>query len=490
MPAFNSIPNNIRIPFMAVEFDSSRAQQGPSLLSYKALIIGQKSASGTWTANQFYRVTNVNQVIAGAGRGSMLHRQYLAWSAVNNSTECWIGVLADDGAGVAASGTILVTGTATAAGTIPLYMGGEPVPVSVALGDTAAGIATKIAAAINANLDLPLGTATVSTATVTVPFKHKGVVGNAYDMSAVYADGEAMPPGVSLTFTAMASGTTNPVLTTLIANMANLWFHIWTHPYTDATSLTAIETELARRNGPMVQYQGFAITSMTGNFAAHTSLGGGRNSQHSSIVAQPGPNPLTPPMEFAAEAAGLIAYYAAIDPAAPLQSLAFVRAKAPRETDQWSPDERNLFLFDGISTTIRVAGGGVQFNRAISTYQVSASGADDTAYLDATTVLTLLYLRYSFRNHIQLRHPRSKLANDDVKIAAGQKVITPKIGKAEAVAWFEDMAELLLVEGIDQFKRDLTCTRSLTDPNRLEWYLPPDLVNQFVVGAAQIGFRL
>ena len=492
MVAFSQVPSNLRIPFWAVEFDSSKAQQGPALLLYKCILIGQKLAAGTAVADTLYKVSSVEQVIILAGRGSMLHRQALAWFAVNKSTELWIGVLADNGAGVAATGTTVVTGPATADGTIPLYLGGERITVGVSSGQASTAIATAIGAAVNANLDLPV-TATVVGSTVTYLFRHKGLVGNTYDIRDCFRDGEARPAGVGLTHTTLGgviAGTSNPVLTTLIANMADMWFHVWTHPYTDATSLTAIENELATRNGPMRQQQGFAITSMSGSFSAHTTLGAGRNSPHSEIVSQPGPNPLTPPMEYAAETAGLMASAAAADPARPFQTLAYKRAVAVAENDTFSPDERNLMLFDGISTTQRTSGGGVQLESMISTYQVSPSGADDTAYLDATTMFTLMYLRYSFRVQMQNKYPRHKLANDGTQFGAGQAVITPKIGKVEAINWFRQMEELGLVEGFDQFKRDLVCERSKSDPNRLEWLLPPDLVNQMIVGAVQIQFLL
>lgn len=490
--SFNSISPTLRVPFVAVEFDASKAQQGPALLAYRALIIGQKLAAGSQAADTLVKVTSVDQVIALAGRGSMLHRQALAWFASNKSTEVWLGVLADDGAGVAATGTILVAGPATADGTIALYLGGERITIGVNSGDAAGDIATAIGDAINANLDLPV-TAAVNVATVTLTFRHKGLAGNSYDVRHSFRDGEALPAGVTLTITAMGgvvAGTTNPALTNLIAAMTDLWFQVWTHPYTDATSLTAIEAELASRFGPMRSMDGLAITSMSGNFAAHTSLGSGRNSQHSVIVAQPGASPLTPPMEFAAEVAAVVAIAGAADPARPFQTLALARAIAPAETDQWSLDERNLFLYDGIATTKRAAGGVVQLERIITTYQTSPSGADDTAYLDATTMLTLMYLRYSFRVRMQLRYPRHKLANDGVRLGSGQAVITPKLGKAEAITWFREMEELGLVEGFDQFKRDLVVERNLSDPNRLDLLLPPDLINALIVTGAQIQFRL
>jgi phage tail sheath gpL-like len=491
--SFNSVPSNLRIPFVAVEFDSSKAQQGPALLAYKALMVGQKLAAGTFTADTIVKVSNIDQVITGAGRGSMLHRQALAWFASNKSTELWLGVLADNAGGVAATGTIVVGGSATAAGSIALYLGGERITVGVNSGDASTAIATAIGAAINANLDIPV-TATVSTSTVTILFRHKGLAGNTYDVRANFRDGDATPAGVTLTITALGAvvaGTLNPVMTNLIAAMADMWFQIWTHPYTDATSLTAIEGELATRFGPMRQQQGLAITSASGTFSALTSLGAGRNSPHSVIVSQTGIAPLTPPMEFAAEVAAVIAVAAAADPARPFQTLALTRALAAPETDQWDPStERNLMLFSGISTTKRVTGGGVQLERIITTYETSSSGAADTAYLDATTMLTLLYLRYSFRVRMQNKYPRHKLANDGTRFGSGQAIMTPKLGKAEAITWFREMEELGLVESFDQFKRDLVVERNASDPNRLDFLLPPDLINQLIVMGAQIQFRL
>ncbi|MGN6105100.1 MAG: phage tail sheath subtilisin-like domain-containing protein [Kofleriaceae bacterium] len=484
-----SIPSTLRVPFVAVEFDSSQAQQGPALLAYKAVIVGQKLAAGSAPADTLVRVTSIDQVIARAGRGSMLHRQALGWFASNRSTELWLGVLADDPAGVAATGTIVVGGPATADGTIALYLGGERVVAGVRKGDAANAVATSIGAAINENPDLPV-TATVNTATVTVTFRHKGLVGNTYDVRHSFRGGEALPAGVTLTITALAGGTANPPLTNLLAAMANLWIQIWAHPYTDATSLTALETELASRFGPLRSIDGQAITSAAGSFSELTTLASGRNSQHSQIWAPPGSRPLTPPMEFAAEIAAVIAREGAADPARPFQTLALSRAIAPPETDQWSLEERDLFLHEGISTTRLAAGAVVQLERAITTYQTSPAGADDTAYLDVTTLLTLMYLRYSFRVRMQTRYPRHKLADDGTRFGAGQAVVTPKIGKAEGLAWFREMESLGLVEGFEQFKRDLVCQRSTTNPNQLEFLLPPDLINQLLNTAAKIQFRL
>jgi phage tail sheath gpL-like len=221
--SFNSISSSLRVPFVAAEFDNSRAQQGPALLPYRALLIGQKTSSGTATANTIVRVSNESQVRTFAGPGSLLHRMAIAWFANNRSTEVYIGVLADNGSGVAASGTLTVTGPATASGTLSLYIGGTLVQVAVASGDAQNTIATAIGAAITANTDLPV-TASVTTNVVTVTAKPQGHARQRHRHAAELPAGEATPAGVAVAIVALASGATNPVLTTLIAAMGDTQF--------------------------------------------------------------------------------------------------------------------------------------------------------------------------------------------------------------------------------------------------------------------------
>lgn len=483
---FNSVPAAALTPFVFVEFDNAKAQQGPALLRYRAIAIGQKIAAGSGVAGSLYKVSSEEQVITLAGRGSMLHRQAKAWFAQNRFTELNIGVLADDAGGTAAAGTLIVTGPATASGTVALLAGGERIAVGVTAGDSANSIAAAINAAINANTDLPV-TAGVSTATVTVTARHKGLVFNDYNMRLNYNDGEALPAGVGVAITQLTGGATNPSLTALIAAMGDEWFNIWVHPYTDATSLTAIETELASRFGPTRMIDGLAITAKGDTLGNLSTLGDSRNSPHSCIfeaVLSP-----CPAFERAARAAAQIAMAAEQDPARPFQTLVLAGELPPVLTDVNTQAERNVLLGDGISTTRKV-GTSVQIERVVTTYQTNASGVADASYRDATTMLTLMYLRYSFRQRIANGYPRSKLADDGTNFGAGQEIITPKIGKAEALHWFRDMEQLGLVEGFDQFKRDLIVERNLTDRNRLDFLLPPDLINQLMIVGAKIQFRL
>ena len=492
MVAFNEIPSNIRIPFVTAEIDGSKAARGPSALDYRALLVGQKIAAGTGTANTVYKVTSADQVIPLAGRGSQLHRQARAWFANNKNTEVWIAILADEGAGVAATGTLTITGPATAAGTLALYISGERVTVPVAVGDTATAIATALVAAIGATSGLTDYAVRASNVAgvVTLTAHHKGLEGNEIDLRMNYTEGDALPAGVGATIVAMASGTLNPVLTTMIANLGDTWYNVIAHPYTDATSLTAIENELASRFSSSRMIDGVAFAAKNASYSTVSALGLARNSKH-SVIIRTNESP-TSPLEYAAAVAAVVAKYGAIDPARPLQTLPVAGVKAPAEADKDTSQERNLLLYSGISTTRVAAGGVVQIERLITTYRLNAAGTPDTAFLSLQVMLVLMYARFNFRTRIASRYPRHKLGRDGVRYPSGEAVMTPALGRAEAVAWFLDMATVSPVvfdpSTLAQFKEDLVVEINGSDPNRLDFLLPPDLINELVVTAAKIQF--
>ena len=193
---------------------------------------------------------------------------------------------------------------------------------------------------------------------------------------------------------------------------------------------------------------------------------------------------------MAAALAGVVVESARNDPARPLQTLQIVGVLAPANADQFTLAERDLLLNDGIATHRVAADGVVRVERQITTFQTNASGAPSTAYLDIETPLTLEYLRFDFRNQLLSKYPRHKLASDGTKFGAGQAILTPKLGRAEAINIARGWEELGLVEGIDQFAEDLLVERNLQDPNRLDFLLPPDLVNGAKVFGVQIGFLL
>lgn len=487
MIAFNTIPLDIRTPGSFVEFDTTRAGRGLPTNPHKVLVIGQKLTAGSAAANVPVRIYTADEAIAAFGRGSMLARQFLALKTADPLSETWALPLADLAGGVAATGTIVYAGTATTAGVLTLYIAGQKLSIAVTVGMTAAQLATAVNTAIAAALDLPVS-ASVASATITLTARHKGDNGNYIDLRHVNQVGEAIPAGLTATVTAMATGAGNPDVSAVFTAIGDNPFTAYIHPYTDTANLTAIETALAARWGAMKMLDGIAYTASVRTLGLQSSLGGARNSAFSSIIGYK--SSPTPPWEWAAAYGAVVGYQGSLDPARPFQTLALPGVLAPAITDVWTRDERDSLLRDGISTYVVDSGGSVLIDRAITTYQLNAQGFDSIAWLDVNTPLTLAYLRYSLRARVATKYPRHKLASDGTYVAPGQPIVTPRTLRSELIAWFGDLMDAGLVEDIEQFKAYLVVERDANDPNRANAIIPPNLVNQFRVFAAQIQYLL
>ena len=484
---FNGIPNTQRVPFTYVEFDNSKAQQGPAIQQYKTLIFGQKLAAGSAAVDTVIQITSEAQGRQLFGAGSLLHGAISKYFDNDKVTELFAVAQDDDGAAVKRELTLTVTGVATESGLIYLYVGGRRITVPVSSGDDQDAIAAAIAAAVQAE-PLSYFSASSALAVATLQAKNGGEVANEIDVRFNYLDTESFPAGVSSIVIAQSvAGAGNPDVDDVIAAISETQYNTIINPYVDATNLGKIEGELADRWGPLRQNDGVSYSASNRSFALLSTLGNSRNSKHVSIMGYIGPSA---PFEVAAAYGGQVSKAGQADPARPFQTLALEGILAPTESERFTLQERNTLLFDGIATQSVGDGGVVRIERAITTWQTNDAGAPDSSYLDVNTLLTLSYLRYSFRVRFQTKFPRHKLADDGTRFGPGQRILTPLLGKAEAVAIFAEWETAGLVEGLEQFKRDLIVERNSADKNRLDFLLPPDLINQLRVVGAQIQFLL
>lgn len=486
--SFQNVPANTRIPFVAIEIDPSQAQQGPGVQPYKVLIIGNKKTTGTTVAQLVpTRATSADQVADYFGRGSVIHNMAQAYFANNQSTETWFVGVNDDGGATAASEDVVITGTATEAGTIAFYVAGRRVTVGVSSGDTATEVGDALAAAINADLDMP-ATASATTGTVTITARNLGGHGNDIDLRINYYDGERAPDGLAVAGLTMSGGAGILDISGVWAKLGDEHFTHIVLPFQDTAGLAAIEAELADRYGPMNPVDAHAFTAYNASYANTAAIGAARNSPHVTMLGT-NQSP-TPPWEAAAALAGVAAFHLNIDPARPLQTLQLKGVLAPERDKRWTETERNLLLFDGISTFYVDAGGLCRIERIISQYQTNAFGADDTAFLDLNSLATLSYLRWDLRTRWRQRYPRHKLRSDADVLPPGQAIMTPSIARAELIAIYEQWVDLGLVENTAEFSAGLIVEINAQDPNRLDVFMTPDLVNQLRLTAMLAAFRL
>lgn len=491
MISFNNIPANVRVPLFYAEMDNSQA--GYFSQNLRTLLIGQKLAAGVAVADTPILVSRSDEAKTQFGIGSMLARMHEVYRANDSVGEVWCLPLADNGAGAAAAGSLTVTGPASAAGTLNLYVGAQRVQVAVTAAESADAIAAAINAAINADTTLPV-TSTVATNVVTVTARHKGTLGNAIKMQLNYrgsAGGETTPAGVAVAVVALTGGTTDPVLTTALAAMGDEEYDFIIMPYTDSTSLDALKTLMNDTTGRWAynkQIYGHVYSAKADSFANLVTLGTARNDQHASIAGYETGVPNTP-WDYAAAYGARNAVFIAVDPARPTQTGELIGILPAPAGSRFIMTERQTLLNSGIATSY-VGGGAVRIERAITSYQKNAWNQADPSYLDSETLHTLAHIIRRLRSVVTSKYPRHKLANDGTRFGAGQAIVTPSVVRGELLSLYAEMENEGTVENAKEFGAHLIVERNAQNPNRLDVLLPPDLVNQLRIFSVLAQFRL
>jgi phage tail sheath gpL-like len=488
---FTQIPSNLRTPGVFVEVTNILANSGLSQLNTRILAIGQRLSSGTVAAGVPTLVTSKQQAVEFFGRGSMLANMFSTLFDNNPYTEKWAVALDDNGAGVAATGTATITASGSQNGTINLYIGGVRVQCAVTAGDVQNTIATNLAAAINANADLPV-TAAAATNVVTLTARNKGEIGNTIDLRLNYygvQGGEVTPTGVSIVLVQMASGATNPDISTAISALPDEIYNYWLIPYIDSSNLADVVTELESRWSPLRQIDGFAMTAAEGSVSTLTTLGADYNSQFLSIFDAAFNSP-TPPHIWASALVGQVAFSATNDPALPFNTLPLVGVLPPPEADRRTISERNTLLFAGIATHKVLRDGTVVIDRLITTYQTNSEDQPDASYLDANTLFNLSYIKQDYVAFMSSKFARFKLAADGTPINPGQLITTPSAVKGEIIGRFILWELAGLVQQLDLFKQQLVVEINDSDPTRLDVLMPPTLISGLQIIATQLAFQL
>jgi phage tail sheath gpL-like len=478
-----------RLPLFSFELDPSRANQ--STENQRALIIGQKTAAGTIVADTPMLCAGKAEAKALGGPGSLLALMVAAYRLNDDFGEVWYGPVADNGAGAAAAGTLTFAGAPTASGVVSAYICDVLVPIAVTTSDTPTTVATALAAAINANTDLPV-TAGSALGVVTVTAKNKGTPGNDLDLRKNFygaAQGEADVPGLTCVIVAMSGGATNPVLTTLLANLNDEPFDFIVSPYTDATSVAALTALLSDTTGRwswLTGLYGGVFMAFRGTSSACATFGLAMNDQHASCM---GFND-SPTSNFiwAAAYAGASAVSIRSDAPRPLNTLTLRGVRAPPLASRFLASQRNTLLFDGIATWKAASDGSVVIERAVTTYQKNGLGQPDDSYLQVERMYQLMAIIRTMRTALVNKFSRAKLVADGTRIPAGSNCVSPSTIRAELIAQYRLMTPEL-VQDPDAFAKGLIVEIAADNASRVNVLWDGVLTNGLQQFATLVQFR-
>ncbi len=465
--SFDTIPGSIRVPGQYIEFNTRNAVQGLPQNPQSVLLLAPMLASGTHeplTPVQLFSDAQAGDLF---GRGSWA--QLMVRQAFKNNSYLDLTVigLPDHSAGVAATGSLKIDGTAQTAASISLTIGGVAVAVAVSANQSAAEAAEKLAAAVNAAA-LPVS-ATAEQGSLKLTARSKGAIGNeislACDMGA---------SGLAGSITAMTNGAQNADIAAALDKVAGKHYHIIVSPFNDVPNAKALSQHITQVSNAIEQRGCIGVMGLRGTMPQGASLTAQLNDGRITCAWYKG----------ADEACGIIAAgYAAVlafeeDPARSLNTLEIKGLNITPDA-QWPLfNECNNALYNGL-TPLTVVAGKVQIMRAVSTYTKSAANVDDPALLDITTIRTLDYTRRAIKERIALRFPRDKLSDR----------LLPKV-KSEILDVLLKLEQAEIIENAETNKGKLVVSRSLQDANRVNAAIPADVVNGLHVFAGRIDLIL
>lgn len=481
--SFTLMPSSWRVPGTYVEIDPTNALGIQAGAPHRVLLLGIKSSSGaTAVEGQIYPIFSQTTGDALFNANSMLADICRKFKKVNTVANVFAMALNEASGGVAASGSFAFAGTATATGSLRIRIGDKRITVPVASGTTAAVAAGNLNTAV-AGTPLLSMTSAVSTGTITVSARHKGTHGNE-----VSIDVESLPPGITVTVTQPASGATNPDANLAVTALDEQVYDTIVTGITDAANMLILENEMDRRWGPLVKQPGMVIAAKAGTQGALTTYGTARNSPYSCVMGT-GTSP-TPPWTWAAQVAARDAQICdTANPNKPRLGLTLPDCEAPPGLTAFDASQRNLLLFDGISTYLIDQSGRVSIESLITTYQVNASGQPDATFLDIATPRTLSLIT---KELLQLgsKFSDALLAPDGTKAAPGVKVMTPALMRGILIAHNDSLEARAITKDSKGFATDLIVELDPLDVSRLNANPSHRIVGGLKVLAIKESFQL
>lgn len=465
---FEKIPTSIRHPGVYTEYNTKGAVSSLPTNEQEVLILAPMTKSGVEKYSAPLRVYSDIDAAETFGYGSWAH--LMTRQAIRNNSLIRLTVvgLADNESGVAATGSVVIDGTASSAGVLTVSIANEDFKISVTNGEGSASCASRMAALINGTRDSTV-VAELSGSTINLTAKCKGEIGNGISLG--YRNTAS---GLSINLTALSGGQENAEIADALTSVAGEHYHIIISPFTDIANAKALSAHLESVSSPIEKKPAIGVLAWTGTMSSGSDFTEQLNDGRLTCAWYKGASD---------NAAIIAAGYGAViaseeDPARPLNTLEIKGLTLVDVTQMPLFGELNQALFHGL-TPLKIVNSKVQILRAISTYTKSATNTDDPSLLDLTTIRTLDYTRKAIEQRIALRFPRSKLSNR-----------TPEKVKSEILDVLLKLDDEEILENVKANKGKLIVQRNSIDVNRLDTQIPADVVNGLHVVANRIDLIL
>lgn len=486
---FTEIPEALLVPGQYQEIDNSLA--GAVSDVKRALMVGTMAASGTAQPGKAVQVRSADKARILFGDGSPAAVMAAEFLKRNSIEELWVLPIAEPEAGTKWNRSFVVSATNAAAGNVGITINAVELKAAVAAGASSADVAAAIVAAVNGKDNCPVEAEVVEDSgnnriSVKLTSVVKGVTGNFNTISI-----EPAASGVSVTAQNAVLGTLSPEIEIPLRNLGAVRYHYIASDFSDAANLRALANELNDRYTALRQNDGRCFVALSGDLGdastEGTMLAAAQSINCPHIVLVPRGNSPQHPAFWAAVWCAALSRRLADDPAANTTDIELKGLVA----DEFSFDDRQAMLSNGICTYRVDTSGNALIERAVTSYTENSDGARDTSYLDIQVVETVSAIRTYINQLARKRFKTWKLARTEENFGPGSKVMTPGVWRSflaevyqshfiQGVQWCQDF---------EAYKQSIIVEVKKDSKTRLEYQHRPVLIGQFYIGAGLNQFQ-
>lgn len=465
-----------------------------AMLPQRLVVIGVGNSDVNYDTKKYVCEGTAYEIGQKYGFGSPLHLAALQlFPQVGSGATfpvTFIGVKFGESEGAAASGQISIEGSATSAGTVVIDLAGLEIEVTIAKGDTADDIKTKIINAVNAQTNRVATASATSGSVVNLTSRWDGVLGNRISLE-VSSD----VSGITFTATEFANGAGTPDVTAALSEIGtSVWetFVLDTFDYmtksnstiSAASTLDIYQTWGEGRWDTLTKMPALVAHGCVDDFATRTAVSDARKTDYINFfITSVGSSELP----FVVAAKGLLGMLTVADEN-PAQNYKNVLTGLSRgdDSEQEAYTVRNQSVLKGASTNI-VNGSVAQLNDIVTFYHPDADGKYPSRryVVDAVKLMNIVY---NLRLITEADDVVGAPLVPDEQVTTNPTALQPKTFKT----WFRNLANSLglnaIISDVDFTLDNITVSIDSENSKRVNYVFPVKVSGNVEVVSGDVYF--
>jgi phage tail sheath gpL-like len=472
-----------RVCGVNVEYRNFNAGAG-GFLPQRLAVIGAGNSGVVYSPDKFEAAGNADEIGQRYGYGSPLHlaaRQLFPSGGGGATFPVTFYPLAEEPAGAAAAGGVSCDGTAVAAGSAAVIIGGIRAEFAVLKGDTGAAVLAAVKAAVAKTLEIPVTAGAVTEGVLPLTAKWKGETGNGITIEA-----ESEIEGLVFDIAAMSGGALDPDVAPALGRIGQVWetFILSCFSWKKESRLDKYQAFCEGRWSELEKKPCLVAHGSTDDFSTRTAVTDTRKTDYANFLVQSTGSLELP---FVIAARGLvndIMTTANSNPPTGYHGL-LTGLKAGSDSAQENFATRNNAVLKGASTNVK-NGSVAELNDIVTFYHPDGETLPSRRYV--VDLVKLANVVFNVRLIMESDELKGAPLVSNATPVTNPKAIQPKTVRTALINLANSLSAYAIIQEPEFTKQSMTVDISSQNPKRLDVRFPVKLSGNVEVTSTDIYF--